>query len=62
MSLDKLPPEVETHQIVIRDLIKVYRRGLEEVIALRGVNFEVKEGEFLSIVCPSGSGKTTLVG
>ena len=61
MSLDKLPPEVETHQIVIRDLIKVYRRGLEEVIALRGVNFEVKEGEFLSIVGPSGSGKTTLV-
>ncbi len=61
MSTDKLPPEVETHHIVVRDLIKVYRRGWEEVIALRGVNFEVKRGEFLSIVGPSGSGKTTLV-
>ncbi|MGQ4915934.1 MAG: ATP-binding cassette domain-containing protein [Candidatus Asgardarchaeia archaeon] len=61
MSLDNIPKEVETHQIVIRDLIRVYHRGAEEVIALRGIDLEVKKGEFVTIVGPSGSGKTTLV-
>jgi len=61
MSLDNVPKEVETHQIVIRDLIRVYHRGAEEVIALRGIDLEVKKGEFVTIVGPSGSGKTTLV-
>jgi putative ABC transport system ATP-binding protein len=41
--------------------MKVYKRGQKEVIALRGVDFEVREGEFLSIVGPSGSGKSTLL-
>ena len=49
------------YKIVIRDLMKVYKRGIKEVIALRGMDFEVKEGEFLSIVGPSGSGKSTLL-
>ncbi|MHA1961480.1 MAG: ATP-binding cassette domain-containing protein [Candidatus Thorarchaeota archaeon] len=49
------------HKLVIRDLMKVYRRGLKEVIALRGLDFEVKRKEFLSIVGPSGSGKSTLL-
>ena len=61
MSLDKLPPEVEHNMVVVRDLIRVYHRGTEEVIALRGMDFEVKHNEFLSIVGPSGSGKTTLI-
>ncbi|MCD6485365.1 MAG: ATP-binding cassette domain-containing protein [Candidatus Odinarchaeota archaeon] len=47
--------------VVVRDLIRVYHRGAEEVIALRGMDFEVKHNEFLSIVGPSGSGKTTLI-
>ncbi|MCF2137979.1 MAG: ATP-binding cassette domain-containing protein [Candidatus Thorarchaeota archaeon] len=57
-DLEQLAQE---YKIVIRDLMKVYKRGSTEVIALRGVDFEVHEGEFLSIIGPSGSGKTTLL-
>jgi putative ABC transport system ATP-binding protein len=49
------------NKLVVRDLMKVYRRGTKEVIALRGIDFEVRSGEFLSIVGPSGSGKSTLL-
>ncbi|MHA1935535.1 MAG: ATP-binding cassette domain-containing protein [Candidatus Thorarchaeota archaeon] len=49
------------YKVVVRDLMKVYRRGMKEVIALRGIDFEVRKGEFLSIVGPSGSGKSTLL-
>ncbi len=41
--------------------MKVYKRGQKEVIALRGIDFEVNAGEFLSIIGPSGSGKSTLL-
>ena len=47
--------------IVIKDLIKVYKTGKSEVIALRGLDCTIKSGEILAIMGPSGCGKTTLL-
>jgi putative ABC transport system ATP-binding protein len=44
-----------------RDVKKVYRSAGQETPALRGVNLEVRQGDFLALVGPSGSGKTTLL-
>ncbi|RQW80196.1 MAG: ABC transporter ATP-binding protein [Methanothrix sp.] len=47
--------------IEAKNLVKTYRRGREEIQALRNVDFGVDEGEFVSIIGPSGSGKTALL-
>jgi len=47
--------------IEARGLCKVYRRGREEIHALKNVDFCLEAGEFVSIIGPSGSGKTALL-
>ena len=47
--------------IVGQGLTKIFRRGSEEIYALKEVDFSVGEGDFLSIIGPSGSGKTALL-
>ncbi len=47
--------------VEVRDLTKVYHTGTVEVEALRGVDFNINEGELIAVMGRSGSGKTTLL-
>ena len=47
--------------IMTKNLRKIYRMGENNVYALNGVDFTVKEGEFAAIAGASGSGKSTLL-
>ncbi len=47
--------------VEVHNVHKSFRRGSEVVDVLNGLNLEVNEGEFVSLMGPSGSGKTTLL-
>ena len=47
--------------IDVNDVTKRFPVGDTEITVLKGISFQVHEGEFLSIVGPSGNGKSTLL-
>jgi putative ABC transport system ATP-binding protein len=47
--------------ISLRQVVKNYRRGKESVPVLHGLNLDIAQGEFVSLMGPSGSGKTTIL-
>ena len=47
--------------IQLKDIVKSYRNGDQELQVLKGIDLTVYEGEFLAIMGPSGSGKSTLM-
>jgi putative ABC transport system ATP-binding protein len=47
--------------IRIRELVKTYRRGEQDVPVLLGLDLDVAAGDFIALMGPSGSGKSTLL-
>lgn len=47
--------------ITLKNVSKIYKTGDIETIALKNINLEIKDGEFIVILGPSGSGKSTLL-
>ena len=56
------PARISAEPIVsVRELVREYRMGDEQVHALRGVSFTIAAAEYAAIVGPSGCGKSTLL-
>jgi len=60
-TLPKIDKQKKQQSIEVKDISKKYQGKESEILALKNVNFEIQEGEFVSIIGPSGCGKSTLL-
>ena len=51
----------ETSHISVQDVSKVFESGGQEVHALKAINLEIPQGQFVCLLGPSGCGKSTLL-
>lgn len=47
--------------VSMKDVRKSYHMGSEDLLVLKGIDLDIRRGEFISIMGPSGSGKSTLM-
>jgi ABC-type lipoprotein export system ATPase subunit len=47
--------------VVCHRIVKAYRVAGHEIVALRGIDFEMRKGEMIAIIGPSGAGKSSLL-
>ena len=47
--------------VSLRNVVKRYTRGKQQIEVLHGLNLDIEQGEFIALMGPSGSGKSTLL-
>lgn len=45
----------------LKDIYRIYKVGIEKIYALKGINLEIRENEYVAVMGKSGSGKSTLL-